>query len=384
VPVARTVPQEQTTREQQVTVLAWSITDAIARNWALVLILGTLVTLVFVPLMVLNKYVRISLNIMRTTKPPLAHGPLDYEPIVGEPVSFPAFDGLPLAGMLIRAPASTPRRGLIVFAHEFCSDMYSCARYCRPLQQAGYDILTFDFRGHGQSEAPPDYTPRQWISDRDLDDMRGATAFAESWLAEQGYPVEFGLFGISRGACAALLLAAENPRARALVVDGAFSTDSTIEYFMRRWAYIFARVRLVYESHPPAFWRFLRWCMIQRAHREFGCRFPSVRKALKRSTPRPMLFIHGERDSYLPVEQTRLLYALAPQPKYLWIAPGARHNQAVVHHPEFYARLVTAFFDLHLARVAHGPLRALLAAAETPLGRHIALSASRGRAVPHN
>jgi pimeloyl-ACP methyl ester carboxylesterase len=329
--------------------LAWSIIDAIARNWALVLIVATILLLNVIPLMVLTKYVRISLNIMRTTKPPLAHGPLDFDRITGEPVSFPAYDGLPLSGMLVRARAGVGRRGLIIFAHEFCSDMYSCARYCRPLQEAGYDILTFDFRGHGQSECPPSYTPRQWVTDRDLDDMRGAAAFAESWLAEQGYPLEYGAFGTSRGACAAILVALENPRVRAIVADGAFSTDTTIEYFMRRWAYIFARVRLAYENHPPTFWRFLRWAMIYFAHREFKCHFPSVRKAIKRMTPRPMLFIHGERDSYLPVEQTRRLYALAPQPKYLWIAPGARHNQAVIHHPEFYARLTTGFFDAHLA-----------------------------------
>jgi len=353
--------------------LAWSAVDALAKNWALVLILSTIGTLIVVPFMILRKYVRISLNIMRTTKPPLARSPLDFDRLLGEPVAFPAYDGLPLQGMLIRAHPLTPRRGLIVFAHEFCADMHSCARYCRPLQQAGYDILTFDFRGHGQSECPPDYTPRQWVTDRDLDDMRGAAAFAEHWLARQGHPTGFGIFGTSRGACAAILLAVENPHIRAIVSDGAFSTDSTIEYFMRRWAYIFARVRFVYENHPPMFWRFLRWAMIHCAAHEFKCRFPSVQKAIRRITPRPMLFIHGEKDSYLPVEQSRRLYALAPQPKYLWIAPFARHNQAVVLHPEFYSRLTTSFFDQYLARST--------APAPEPVDAGRAAAAPRGRAA---
>jgi uncharacterized protein len=332
-----------------VPLLAWSALEILLRNWAVVAIISTIVVLIVVPTIVLLKYVRISLNIMRTTKPPLARTPLDFERLVGEPVSFPAFDGLPLQGMFIRAAEGVPRRGLIVFAHEFCADMSSCARYCHPLQKIGYDILTFDFRGHGQSECPPGYTPRQWVTDRDLDDMRGAAAYAARWLQEHGYEPEFGVFGISRGACAALLIAAENPLIKALVADGAFSTDTTIEYFMRRWAYIFAEVRVVYENHPPAFWRFLRWAMLYCARREFKCRFPSVRKAICKMTPRPILFIHGERDSYLPVEQSRRLYALAPQPKALWIAPGARHNQAVVHHPDFYRELTTRFFDRHLA-----------------------------------
>ena len=330
--------------------LAWSVIDALTRNWALVVIVSTMATLIVVPTMIIMKYVRISLNIMRTTKPPLARSPLDFDRLSGEPVSFPAYDGLPLQGMVVRADPRVPRRGMVVFAHEFCADMHSCARYCRPLQAAGYDILTFDFRGHGQSPCGPDYTPRQWVTDRDLDDMRGAVAFAERWLEENRYPVELGAFGISRGACAAILAAAENPRISAIVADGAFSTDTTIEYFMKRWAYIFAKVRFVYENHPPAFWRFLRWAMFHFARREFRCRFPSVRKAIQRMTPRPILFIHGEKDSYLPVEQSRRLYALAGHPKALWIAPGARHNQAVIHHPEFYARLTTGFFNRYLAR----------------------------------
>ncbi len=328
------------------------ILDFLAHNWAIVSFLVTLLCLIVVPALIILKYVRISLNIMRNTKPPLARNPLDFERVHGEVVMFPAYDGLPLTGMIIAAEPSVPRRGLVVFAHEFCADMYSCARYCRPLQQVGYDIFTFDFRGHGQSLCGGDYSPRQWVSDREVDDMRGAVAFIGTWLAERGLPREIGVFGISRGACAAILVAAENPDVRVIVSDGAFSTDTTIEYFMKRWAYIFASVRVVYENHPPAFWRFLRWCMMFFARREFRCRFPSVRKAIQRMTPRPILLIHGEKDSYLPVEQSRRLYALAGQPKSLWVAPGARHNQAAILHPERYARLTTAFFDRYLWRGA--------------------------------
>lgn len=331
--------------------LAWFIFESLVRNWAIVAISLTITTLVVLPILILLKYVRISLNIMRTTQPPLTRNPLDYERLTGDAVDFPAYDGLRLSGMMIQAKAGVPRRGMIVFAHEFCADMHSCARYCRPLVNLGYDVLTFDFRGHGDSPDQPDYTPRQWVSDRELDDMRGALAFAADWLESRGLPPEVGVFGISRGACAAILVAAEDPRIKALVVDGAFSTDTSIEYFMKRWAYIFAKVRVVYENHHPAFWRFLRWTMMTLAAREFKCRFPSVRKAIKRMTPRPILFIHGEKDSYLPVEQSRLLYALAGQPKSLWIAAGARHNQAALMHPGQYATLTTGFFDRHLAGI---------------------------------
>lgn len=355
---------------------AWRIGELLARNWAMLAMFITIATLVVVPALVILKYVRISLNIMRNTQPPLSRNPLDFEPLTGETITFPAYDGLTLCGMIIRADPLATRRGMVVFAHEFCSDMHSCARYCRTLRNSGYDILTFDFRGHGQSVCPPDYTPRQWVSDRELNDMRGAVAFAQMWLERRELPADLGLFGISRGACASILVALENPCIKAICADGAFSTDTTIEYFMKRWAYIFARVKIVYENHHPAFWRFLRWAMIHVARREFKCRFPSVRKALQRMTPRPMLFIHGEKDSYLPVEQSRLLYALAGQPKSLWIAPGARHNQAVIVDPEGYARRTTEFFNRYLAPPTRRAVHAAHAAPDPSLhGRPLDLAA---------
>jgi pimeloyl-ACP methyl ester carboxylesterase len=324
--------------------------QAIAHNWALISILLTLILLVLVPALILAKYVRICLNIITDTEPPLSMRHHDFNPIAGEEKDFYAADGVRLRGTFMH-PASGGRRGLIIFAPEFKSDRRSCARYCRPLIAAGYDVFSFDFRGHGQSAVEQGYTPRQWASDREIADMMSAIAYAEQWLDEQGRPIEMGIFGISRGACAAILASAESASVKALVTDGAFSSDCTLEHLMKRWAKIFAKVRVVYENHPPEFWRFLRWCLFVTCRFKFKCVFPSVRKILTRMIPRPMLFIHGERDSYIPVEQSRLLYALSAQPKYLWIVSGAKHNQSVALRPTEYSRRTVQFFDRYLAKI---------------------------------
>ena len=331
---------------------AWVVWDLVVRNWALTAIFVTLVILVITPWLIIRKYVTISLNILKDTPPPLSRGPRDFVPLTGQDVEFRAFDGLALRGSIFRANPDFERRGMIIFAHEYASDKSSCARYCRPLIENGYDVFSFDFRGHGESSAEPGYKARQWASDREVSDMTGAIAYVEDWLEARGFPVKLGIFGISRGAGAAILAAQHDPRVHALLVDGAFSTDTTIEHLMRRWAYIFAKVRLVYENHPPTFWRVLRWFMIQRAQRELGVEFPSVRKALMRMSPRPIFFIHGEKDSYIPVEQTELLYALSSQPKYKWIVPAAKHNQPVIIQPERYSARTVAFFDRFLADLA--------------------------------
>jgi len=276
-------------------------------------------------------------------------GPVDFQPLHGEVVRFRSFDGASLRGMHLNTANRRACKGAVVFCHEYGSDMYSCARYARPLLEAGFDVFTFDYRAHGESSAGGSYKPLQWPSDKELEDTLGACAYVESVLAAEGRPPQIGVFGISRGAGSALLAAASDTNIKAVVCDGAFSTGATLISFMKRWAYIFARVKLVYENHPDAFWRLLLWLMMRFAQPKLGRRFPSVEKALKEMQPRPVMFIHGQRDSYIRQDQARMLYELAPSPKYLWIVENARHNQSAVVQPRQYADRTIAFFLRHLA-----------------------------------
>ncbi|MFA6135080.1 MAG: alpha/beta fold hydrolase [Phycisphaerae bacterium] len=321
----------------------------LGRNWAAVAIAATCLSLVLFTVLLVAKYVRICLNIFVDTHPPLSMGPLDFRPLQGEIVRFRSFDGVSLRGMHLATPNRPQCKGTIVFCHEFSSDMYSCARYARPLIDAGFDVFTFDFRGHGDSSCPRDYRPLQWPSDKELEDVLGACAYVESSLAAEGKSTGIGIFGVSRGAGAALLAAASESDIKAIVCDGAFSTAETLVALMKRWAYIFASVRLMYENHPDAFWRFLVWLLMQFAQPKLSCHFPSVRKALREMQPRPILFIHGQRDSYIRTDQAMLLHAESPDPKYLWIVEEAKHNQSVIIEPRQYAARTVAFFRRHLA-----------------------------------
>lgn len=319
------------------------------QHWAaLAIALTCLSLIVFLTLMV-AKYVRICLNIFIDTQPPLLRGTVDYQPLHGEQVRFRSFDGTSLRGMHLQTPNRAAYMGTIIFCHEFGSDMYSCARYTRPLIDAGFDVFTFDFRAHGESSSGGKYRPLQWPSDKELGDVLGACMHVQSSLGAEGKSTDIGIFGISRGAGAALLAASSDPAIKAIICDGAFSTDTTLIAFMKRWAHIFARIKLVYENHPETFWKFLLWMLMRFAQPKLGRRFPSVRKALKDMQPRPVFFIHGQRDSYIRVNQTQLLYDEAPSPKYMWVVQGARHNESVVVAPRQYATRTIAFFRRYLA-----------------------------------
>jgi fermentation-respiration switch protein FrsA (DUF1100 family) len=63
-------------------------------------------------------------------------------------------------------------------------------------------------------------------------------------------------------------------------------------------------------------------------------------------SPRPILFIHGDQDQYLPDFDE--LYAAAKEPKELWRLPDAGHTTASQIYPEEHARRVIEFFTRYL------------------------------------
>lgn len=316
--------------------------------------------LLIYPTMILRKYVGIIINVLDDVASTSASFTEAGRWLDGEVVAFPAADGHPLEGVLMNHPGDQAARGMIVFAHEFGSDRGSCLRYMAGLLDAGYDVFTFDFRGHGASQPEHGYKPRQWPSDRERDDLRGAIGFVLQLLAERGRPGEVGLFGLSRGGGAALLAAVGMPQVNAIITDGAYSSDTTMEYLMRRFARTFAKIQVVARNHPAFVWRILRWLLFRECRRRFHCDFPSVRKAVSQLGDTPILFIHGGRDSYIPIEQSQDLYDLARGPRELWIVRGARHNQSVVLQPKLYATRLRNFFDKHLGGST---------SCETPCGR---------------
>jgi fermentation-respiration switch protein FrsA (DUF1100 family) len=46
-------------------------------------------------------------------------------------------------------------------------------------------------------------------------------------------------------------------------------------------------------------------------------------------SPLPLLLIHGDQDMVVPVHHSQQLFALAKEPKEIWIVPGAGHIQSL-------------------------------------------------------
>lgn len=323
-----------------------SATDGLGDHWLAVIIVAAIVLVVILVLAMLAKYLRLAVNLFLDTPLPVTSNLQDFTLPEGEIVTFPNLEGRSLRGMFIDRPPGAPRRGVVIFCHEFGSNMMSAGRYAWPLVQAGYTVFTFDFRGHGSSYTPPRFEPRHWPSNHEVDDIRAAVAYVQS-RGEVDH-TGIGIFGISRGASAAVIAAALNPAIRCLVVDGVFSTDHSIDELMKRWVQVFARVDVARATRTMAVYRFFRVLLLFYVELKCRCRFPSTRRALGRLEAVPILFIQGGRDAYVRPEWTQVLYDLKAGPKELWICADAKHNQAVATDPKTYAHKITGFFDRHL------------------------------------
>jgi uncharacterized protein len=162
-----------------------------------------------------------------------------------------------------------------------------------------------------------------------------------------------GILGVSRGASAAVVAAAVNPVIKCLVLDGVYSTDYSIDELMKRWVQIFVRVDLAWADRTASTYKFFRALILFYVELKCRCRFPSARRALTKLDATPVLFVHGERDAYVPPQQTRVLCDMKRGEKDIWICPDAKHNQAVATDPETYARKTTEFFDRYLWGADH-------------------------------
>jgi pimeloyl-ACP methyl ester carboxylesterase len=259
----------------------------------------------------------------------------------GEEVRFPTGDGLELTGTYF--PARTAGRiGVLVFCHEFLSDRWSCQPYADRLRDVGFDLFSFDFRNHGASAHDRDYQPLQWVTDRDVRDLRAALAYLRRRADRD--PAGVGLFGVSRGGGTALVVAAEDPGVWGVVTDGAFPTRGTMLAYIVRWAEIYVRNPLFREGIPLWIYSYVGWVARVRSQSRLRCRFPSVERAAARLAPRPWLMIHGEKDAYIGPEIARRLFAEAREPKALWIVAEAKHNRCRELQPEVYAARVAEFF----------------------------------------
>lgn len=268
-------------------------------------------------------------ELIRRRTPDVRTDPVDYG-LAYENVEFAARDGIRLRGWFIPAAAAEAARGTVIFCHGHAGSMDPDVKYAPWFHQAGYNVLMFDFRGHGRSDG-------QRVSMGALErlDLLGAVDYLRGRGIER-----VGVLGFSMGGVVAMGAAAHSEAIVAVVSDGGFAR-------LERAVAAGARQRGLPAFLAPLFGRVVVWL----AGLRLGVRLSEADpiRWVDKIAPRALFIIHGGRDPYVSVEEARELYRRADEPKELWIVPEARHRQVDVCRPQEYRRRVLGFFDRWLA-----------------------------------
>lgn len=254
-----------------------------------------------------------------------------------ESVAIRTPDGVRLQGSIVRT--AEPCRGVIVYFHEFSGQRWSFQNYCPAEVIDGFDVVAFDFRNLGDSDALPGYQPMHWTSVHEVTDALAAVDFVRSRPEWRGLPVV--LVGVSRGSNAALAAAAERPGVAGVVAVGPFLTHELAR--MHFFAGIQRQAAWIFKAFPM--WHILgtlnlaiRWSGWRQ-----GTRFVRIEQSLPRLADRPVLLISGSADAHIPGFVPGAIQSAIGSSAELVRIEGGRHNEERSADPGLYDASLATF-----------------------------------------
>jgi pimeloyl-ACP methyl ester carboxylesterase len=247
-----------------------------------------------------------------------------------EDVSITTEDSVVLSAWILH-----PRQGngdAVLLLHGLADNRIGMTGYARLLLARGFTVLLPDARAHGRSGgALATYgllernDIRQWFD----------------WLAARDHPLCIFGFGESMGAAQLLQSLDTGTRFCAVAVESAFSNFREIAYdrmgqpfHLGPWLGRTLLRPLVDVAFLRARWEF-KLDMQQIS--------PEERLAASRT---PVLLIHGEDDSNIPVRHSRRIRSRNPS-VVLWEVPNADHCGAISAAPREFEQRLLNWFSTH-------------------------------------
>ena len=171
-----------------------------------------------------------------------------------------------------------------------------------------YDVIVFDFRGHGKSSDVFTWTAHE------QKDLRAITSYAQ-----QNKYVKIGVIGFSLGAAVALIEAGHHQNIDSLIAVSAPSDLMKIDYYF--WA--------------QDMWEDLKLNFgIKGKGKGVRMGTPFLKKMkpldiVDQITPIPVLFLHGEKDWLIKPGHSQRLFEKAKEPKAITIIKDGGHAERI-------------------------------------------------------
>jgi uncharacterized protein len=227
-------------------------------------------------------------------------------------------DNITLDGWFIKNPKASKA---IILCHGYPMDKGNIYHLTTFLAKK-YNLLYFDFRGMGKSEGF--FTSGGYKETMDIE-------AGLEFLNKKGFK-DIGAYGLSMGAATALMV--KPGKLKAIVADSPYADLKSVLDDIFSFFGIF--------RHP------LLGIMNVWNKIIFGVTTQNV-SPLKNigNLKIPILIIHGDKDSQLPLSGSQKLHEKNPDTE-LWIIKGADHCETSFVAGDEYDRRITEFFDKNL------------------------------------
>lgn len=229
-----------------------------------------------------------------------------------EDVYVTSFDGLKLHGVFFPSIIpNTEKKRLVICLHGYTSqslkDFTGLTKY---YLEKGYAMLHLDARAHGDSEG-------EYIG-FGCTDRYDVQKWLEWAVTNCGEDVEIILHGISMGGSTALMASSlDLPRQlKGIVSDCSFTSPKEVFTHVLKTMY-----------HLPPFPAINGAEIINKRLAGYGMDECNAKREVEK-TNIPILFIHGSKDTFVPVSMCRELYEHCASPKKLLIVEGAAHGES--------------------------------------------------------
>lgn len=236
-------------------------------------------------------------------------------------------DGLRAHAVCIKSRKAEGRTAVVVHGYTNNSiDMLHIARIYN--KEMHYNVVLPDLHGHGLSQG--DDIQMGWF---DRLDVLKWIDLAPKMFSTVADSMRLVVHGISMGAATTMCVSGEH-------------TPDYVKCFVEDCGYTSAWDEFAHELRGrfslPEFPLLYTASWLTQAKYGWSFKEASPLKQVAKCK-KPMFFIHGDKDTFVPTWMVYPLCEAKPQPKQLWIAPGSEHAFAYRDHREEYIKKVEAF-----------------------------------------